>query len=165
MRRCMAWQTRRYAGWPWGAVRGPLERPARLVTAVPPLADVGPDDGGSLAGGEPPDAGEELVVGNIGGRVEGGRHYLQLPVGIPVGEDDLRAGLGGDVAEEAGGRVGGRLTRVGQVARPRPAPLGDVDATQEGGNHLPELDENAVGRLPRLGEGMGPESQEEGLVG
>jgi hypothetical protein len=145
-------------------VRGALERASGLVPPVSALAHVGPQHGRALVEGHRARAGEELVVGQVRHGVECRRRHLQLSLRVVVGEDHLRAEGRGGASEQRRRDAARRLPRRGEVSRPGAAAVRDVDALEEGGNHLAKFGQHQVGDGARLGEGVRAEAKQQRLV-
>ena len=89
---------------------------------------------------------------------------LQLAIGVEVRQGHFRAGLRFP-AREAGGDVFHCLSRGGEIAGPPTAAIRLVDAREERGDHLPQLDEHLAGARTDLGERARAHPQEQRLEG
>ena len=148
------------------AVPDALEAPARLVSTIGPVAGVLLEDRHLLIGPQRSHAGDELILGEVDVGIEHGGDELVLGVGIEVDECHHRpAARGRHVGKSASARSSIDDAVLLQVGRPRRAPIGQVDATQEGRDHLAQLGEHDV-RVPTgLGQRMGPHAEQQLLVG
>ena len=109
----------------------PLQPPAGPVPTVRPLPRVGPDHVELLVHRETPHPGQQLVLGQVGERVEHGRDELVLGVGVEVDQRDGGPRLGLDVGEQRAGHVVHARPVLLQVVGPHPAPVGQVDPLEE----------------------------------
>ena len=146
------------------AIGGALEGAPRLVAPVLPPADVGLQHPAPLLRAELARHRQELVVRQAGGRVEGGRDHLHLAVRIPVGERDLGPGLGLDALQHAGRDRRGGLGVLGEIARPDAAPLRPLEALQEGGDDLAQLDEHEIGVVADFPQRVRAHAEQERFV-
>ena len=73
-------------------------------------------------------------------------------------------GLGLDALQEPGRHLRGGPGGPREVPGPHPAPLGTLDALQERGDHLPQLDEHEVGIVADLLQRVRAHPEQEGLV-
>ena len=89
-----------------------------------------------------------------------------------LGETLLRQGKPAEVErlmlqvqqDEPRGELGGLLPRGLEIAAPRPAAVGPVQAREEGGDDLAELHQHVLGVVAHLGERVGAHSQQQRLV-
>ena len=101
----------------------------------------------------------------VGVRIADGRQQLVLGLRIEVDQRDRRGAVGRLVGEQRLDQLGRALASRGEVGRPPPAALGDVDAAQEAGDHLAQLVQHELAVLPGLRQRMGPQSEEERFEG
>ena len=155
------------------AVLGPLEGAAGPVAAIPALAHVRLQQCDPVFVAEAPDP-----VGGLALRAaevrEAGRHQdFLLAIGIEIEQCDLRPPLHRPMAGPSGPSSGHRRDTTAavccagraEIGRPFATPLRGVDALQERGDHLAQLDEHHVGVLARLGQGVRAHAQQQLLVG
>ena len=147
------------------SVGGSLEGSTRPVTSVVAAADIGPHHVHAILHRHRPHPGLDDRLGLMTVRIEHARDELGLGVGIPIDEVDYwrvewRFGHRKQLRGERVDRVAG----VGEICTVRDASVVEVDALQEGGDHLAQFGEHEIGIRPSFGQRVGPHAQQQRLV-
>ena len=146
------------------AIGRSLERPSRLVPAVPPGAHVGSQDFAPLIRRHPADNGDELIVGQVGSRVQSRRHDFDFAVRVEVAENDFGPGFRGDAPKTLVRRFGGRCFRFLEIPAPAHPALGLIHAREKRRDDFSELGQHQLRVRPSLGEWMRSHAQQERFV-
>ncbi len=141
------------------------------MAAIAPVADVGRQQGDAVVVTEEPDPAGRLALAAAEVGETGCNQDLLLPVGVEVEQRDLRlAAAAADVERselrpQAGHQALRCVAGRREVLGPLPTPRGDVDALEEGRDHLAQLVQHHVGVVARFGKRVRAHAQQQLLVG
>ena len=143
------------------AIACPLECPCGFVSTILPFAGVGPKHAGAIGRRHPTGDRHQLVVRQIGNRIQRRRHNLDLAVGIELSEGDFVARRRFSPVHPVLGRACKHSTGLRQILDPPPATGGLIDSGEERGNDLAQLGQHEVRMRAHLFDRVGEHSQEE----
>ncbi len=146
------------------AIGRALERAAGPVTPVPAVAGVGPQHRRAFVGRQAARDRQQLVVGQVGRRIQGGGDDLDLAVGIEIRERHFVARLRADPSEERSRDEPRRVARGRQIPAPPAAAIRLIDACQERRHQLPQLREHQIGALPDFVERVRAHAEEKRFI-
>ena len=129
-------------------IHRPLERAPGLVSAVAALSNIRAQHAGAVVGRHRPRDIEQPIVGKIRHGVQGGRHDLDLAVGIEIGQRDFRSRRCVFTAEQFSRHTVDRGSGVGKILSPAAAAVRLIDARQERRDHLAQFGQHRARRIP-----------------